>query len=69
MGRNVKKLRNLFDQIESHVRLLSTVGVKPEHYGPLFITIVLERLSDDIKLQIGRKLGKNNWKIHEYTER
>ena len=54
MGRNVKELRNLFDQIESHVRSLSTVGVQPE------------RVSGDIKLHISRKLGRNNWKIEEF---
>ena len=64
MGRNVKELRNLFDQIERHVRSLSTVGVQPEHYG--LIPIILERVSDDIKLHISRKLGRNNWKIEEF---
>ena len=66
VGRNVKELRNLFDQLESHVRSLSTIGVESQHYGPLLIPIVLERLPDDIKLEISRQLGKVNWKMDEF---
>ena len=66
VGRNVQELRNLFDQIESHVRSLGSLNVKSGHYGPLLIPIILERLSDDIKLQISRSLGKENWQIEEF---
>ena len=65
-GRSVKELRNLFDQIESHVRSLSTIGVKSEHYGSLLIPVIIERLPDDVKLIISRKLGKVDWKIEEF---
>ena len=64
--RNCKDLRNLYDQIESHVRSLHTVGVISEHYGPLLIPIILEKVPDEIKLTISRELGKNNWKIDEF---
>ena len=66
LGRNCKELRNLYDQIESHVRSLQTVGIKPEHYGPLLIPIILERVPEAIKLEISRKLGTTNWKIEEF---
>ena len=65
-GANVKELRTLFDQIESQVRSLSTVGVLSEHYGPLLIPIVLERLPNEISLEISRALGKSNWKIDDF---
>ena len=65
-GRNIKELRTLLDQIESHLRSLATVGVQSEHYGPLLIPIVIERLPDDIKLEISRRLGKTNWKIDHF---
>ena len=45
-GRNVQELRNLFDQID---RSLGSLNVKPEHYGPLLIHIILEQSPDDIK--------------------
>ena len=44
------------------------MGVNSEHYGPLLIPIVLEKLPDEIKLEISRKLGKENWKIDEFLK-
>ena len=67
-GRNVKDLRQLFDQVESHVRSLGTLNVRSEHYGPLLIPIILERLPEDIKLQISRALGQENWEIERFME-
>ena len=68
-GRSVQELRNLFDQVESHVRSLDTLNVLSEHYGPLLIPIILERLPDDIKLQISRSMGQENWQIVEFMAR
>ena len=65
-GRQVKELRSLYDQLESHVRSLQTVGVELAHYGPMLTPFVLERLPDEIKLEISRKLGKEEWKITEF---
>ena len=67
LGKNCKELRNLYDQIESHVRSLQTVGIKSEHYGPLLIPIILERVAEEIKLEISRKLGATNWRIEEFV--
>ena len=63
-----KELRDLYDEIESHVRSLISVGVHSDHYGPLLIPIVLDKSPDEIKLTINRKLGSNNWKIKEFMD-
>lgn len=68
-SKNVKELRNLYDQIESQVRSLLTVGISSEHYGPLLIPIVLEKLPKDIQLELSKKLGTNNWKIEEFMKK
>ena len=44
------------------------MGLNPSHFGPLLITVILERLPNEIKSLITRKLGKNNWKILELVE-
>ena len=67
-GRSSKEVRDFFDKIEGHVRSLVSVGVHAEHYGPLLIPIVLDRLPDDIKLQISRTLGDGNWHIEEFMK-
>ena len=62
----VKDLRKLFDTVESHVRSLNSLGINYQHFRPLLIPIILERLPNTIKLQISRKLGKENWNIKQF---
>ena len=40
----IKELRNLYDKIESHLRSLLTLGVDSEHFGPMLIPIVVNKL-------------------------
>ena len=63
---DVVQLRRLYDQIENNVRALRTVGISAEHFGPLLILILLEKLPNVIRLQISRKLGKTNWDIEQF---
>ena len=55
------------DQVEGYVRALHTPGVKSDHYGALPIPIILERLPDEIRLEISRKLEDRPF--HEHPER
>ena len=64
----VKELRNLYDRVERHIRSLLTAGIPQENYGPLLIPIVLEKLPDDIKLEVSRKSGTKRWKTDEFLE-
>ena len=65
-GANVKELRDLYDKVESNVRALKTIGTHQEQVGPLLIPIILEKLPNVIRLQISRKLGKENWSIDDF---
>ena len=65
-SQNRKERRSLYDQVEGHVRSLHGVGVLSEHYGLLLIPVILEKLPDEIKLEISRRLGTTNWKIDEF---
>ena len=56
-SKNVKELRNLYNRVESHIRSILNSGSPQENNGPLLIPIVLEKLADDIKLELSRKLG------------
>ena len=57
---SVKEMRKLHNTIESSVRVLRSLGINYEHSGPLLVPIILEKLPNTIKLQISRKLGKEN---------
>ena len=67
-SRNVRELRDLYDHVESQMRALQSSGTLPDHYGPLLIPIISERLPDDIKLEISRKLGTSTWKIDDFMQ-
>ena len=59
----IKELRNIYDKIESHLRSLLTLGVDSGHFGPMLVPIIVNKLPNEIRLEISRKLGKDNWKI------
>ena len=61
----MKDLRKLYDTVEYHVRSLNGLEINYQHFGPLLIPIILERLLNTIKLQISCNLGKENWNIEQ----
>ena len=66
-GSNVKDLRDLFSKIKINVRALKTTGIHEDKVGPLLIPTVLKKLPN-IRLQISRRLGKENWNIKEFMD-
>ena len=63
---NVRRLRELYDKVESNVRALENLGVSYEQFGSLLVPLILEKLSNMIKLQISRKLGSGNWNVQDF---
>ena len=51
--------------IKSNVRALRCLGKNYELFGALLVPNILEKLPNTIKLQISRKLGKENWNIEQ----
>ena len=62
------QLRELLHNIESHVRSLESQGVNKEHFGSLLIPIIKEKLPQEIRLEVSRKLGKESWKIDDFLK-
>ena len=60
---NLKRLRRLYDQLESHVRSLKLLGVAPESYGSLLSSVLLKKLPSELHLIISRKVSKGDWTI------
>ena len=63
---SLKEMRKLHDIIESNVRELRSWGINYEYFGSLLVPIILEKLPKTIKLQIRRKLEKENWNIEQF---
>ena len=63
-GANVNKLRAMLDEIETQVRGLSSLGISSKDYGSLLVPVLFkDKLPNDIKLLIGRKLSSENWTL------
>ena len=62
----MQDLRELYDTVESHARSQNDLGINYQHFSPLLIPIILERLPSTTKLQISCKLGKQNWNIQQF---
>ena len=45
---NLKGLRRLYDDVESHVRRLKALGVTSESYGSLLSSVLLSKLPQDL---------------------
>ena len=56
----------MHDTIESNVQALRSLGINDEHFGPLLVPNILQKLANTIKLQISRKSGKENWNIEQF---
>lgn len=52
---NLRGLRRLYDEVESHVRSLKALGVAPESYGALLSSVLLNKLPPELRLIISRK--------------
>ncbi len=60
---NVKGLRHLYDQVESHVQGLKSLGMSPESYGSLLASVFVSKLPQEIQLIITRKTGSDDWDL------
>ena len=55
-GSNLKRLRELYDQVEAHVRALQALGVESGSYGKLLILLSDRKPTN--------KSAFNNFKVH-----
>ena len=60
---NTKSLRRLYDTVESHVRGLQALGVSPASYGELLMSILMNKLPQELCLIISRKLAEEDWTL------
>ena len=62
---NITGLGKLFDEIESNVRSLETLGVGANSYGSLLVPIIMNRLPHQLKLIVSRNLISDLWDLTE----
>ncbi len=68
MIKDIKSLRKLYDEIETNIRSLKSLGVQSEQYGTLLIPVVMSKLPEEIRLAISKSLNKENWELDKILE-
>ena len=62
---NLNSLRQLYNQVESHISSLKSLGVKSESYGGLLTSVLLNKLPHDLQLLVSHKIGEIEWRLDE----
>ena len=57
-----------YDQVETSVRNLKTLGVEIKPYGSLLTPLLTEKLPDDLRLRIARKFDNDVWELSEILD-
>eukprot|EP00731_Ephydatia_muelleri_P023359 Em0015g942a len=65
---DIQPLRTLCDKIESHVRSLNSLGVPSSSYGSLLSSIVMNKMPQEIRLIVSRKLVDCEWGFDEFIK-
>ena len=60
---DIRKLRQLYDTIEVHIRGLRSLDVSSETYGTLLLPVLLSKIPEEIRLIIGRKVKDDRWDL------
>lgn len=61
----VKRLRSLYDTVESHVRGLESVEISPDIYGCFLTPIIMQTLPEEFRIVITRNLGSETWDLKD----
>ena len=56
---DLKYLRQLYNNIDTQVRSLTSLGVDSDSYGPMLIPAVMSKLPENLKLNITRQFGQD----------
>ncbi len=60
---NLKGYRRLYDDVKSQVRSLKALGVVPESYSSLLSSVLLNKLPQDLRLIVSRKVSDSEWNL------
>ena len=64
-SQNVSKLRDLFDCINNCVQNLKSLNINSDDYGAVLIPCILEKLPNDLRLDITKSINLANWNFED----
>lgn len=62
---DVQQLRTFYDNCESNIRALETLGVETDSYGSLLIPILLKKLPEELRYALFRANAKADCSLNE----
>ena len=65
---HLRDLRRLFDQAEANIRSLRALGVEPEAYGTMLLSVLLSKLPPELRLIVSRKVPADNLDVSTLLE-
>ena len=57
---NTKKIQNLYDKIESNVRILEAMSITWERYGSFLVSVIMSKIPNEMQIVISRQLDKKS---------
>ena len=67
-SKNISKLRELVDNISTCIQNLASLEVKSEAYGAVLIPCILQKIPDDLKLDVTRSVKLADWNFDELIQ-
>jgi hypothetical protein len=65
---SIDSIRTFYDNLETHIRGLRSLGKLEDSYGDLLVPIVFKKLPGHIKTHISREHGDKAWTIQELKD-
>ena len=66
---NVDQIQKLYDDVEAAIRNLASLGIPSGSYGQLLIPMLLDKLHDELRLAISRKITNEQvWSLDTLME-
>ena len=62
-NQDTRKLRELYDTLEAHVRSLKSLGIPSNSYGSLLSSIIMNKLPQEVRLIISREIKDHDWQL------
>ena len=62
------ELRELYDNVNVHIRGLEALGISSDKYGCLLIPVILKSMPEEINLIVARNTSQDVWNIKETME-
>ena len=59
-------LRKIYDAVDVHTRTLVPFNINMDHYGTMLVSVLLNKLLKDFKIEIWRHMPADQWKLKKF---